>query len=279
MTKHIILDTDIGGDPDDFFALLFALNSPEIEVDMLITSDDYKGYRRNFAKKILESIDVDIPIFKGNDLGNEKLCLVDSYVESYPREDSFEEGIEKTLENNEDTYYICIGPQSNLADFLDYSPELSSEMDVLIMGGMLNSGEDRRVEHNVKYDIESAREIFYSDLEKKYVLSNITTAPQIEIDEDHEIYEEIMKSNFPGKELLMNNIENFFDQLYPSTYMHDPLTLSYLVDNDIISYGQGDIEMDEEGRMEISSSGKYTTFSREADYGEFMKQFRERLPF
>jgi hypothetical protein len=51
MVKHVILDTDIGGDPDDAFALLLGLNSPEINIDLIVTSDEHKGHRAEFARK------------------------------------------------------------------------------------------------------------------------------------------------------------------------------------------------------------------------------------
>lgn len=56
MVNHVILDTDIGGDPDDTFALLLALNSPEISLDLIVTSDEHRGHREAFANELLKKI-------------------------------------------------------------------------------------------------------------------------------------------------------------------------------------------------------------------------------
>mgnify|MGYP001559423130 FL=1 len=52
MQRGIILDTDIGYDPDDLFALLLLLKNSE--VDLIVTNDDPDGRRFIFVKKILE---------------------------------------------------------------------------------------------------------------------------------------------------------------------------------------------------------------------------------
>ena len=38
--KKMIIDTDIGFDPDDLFTLLLAFNSPEVEIALITTADE-----------------------------------------------------------------------------------------------------------------------------------------------------------------------------------------------------------------------------------------------
>ena len=40
MHSHIVLDTDIFGDVDDFFALLYALSVSELSIELIVTVDE-----------------------------------------------------------------------------------------------------------------------------------------------------------------------------------------------------------------------------------------------
>ncbi len=54
MKTSTILDTDIGYDPDDLFALLLLLNSPELKPNLIITGDEVCGKRAILTKKVFE---------------------------------------------------------------------------------------------------------------------------------------------------------------------------------------------------------------------------------
>ena len=45
MKVSTILDTDIGYDPDDLFALILLLKSKELKLDLIVTGDDKYGKR------------------------------------------------------------------------------------------------------------------------------------------------------------------------------------------------------------------------------------------
>jgi len=54
MKIPIILDTDIGTDIDDTWALLFLLQCPELEVKLITVSTDDTTYRAKIVAKILQ---------------------------------------------------------------------------------------------------------------------------------------------------------------------------------------------------------------------------------
>ncbi len=279
MVKHVILDTDIGGDPDDVFALSYGLNSPEIKIDLIVTSDEHKGHRSEFAREFLKMLKVDIPVVKGNDLGNSKCCVVCDLVkdETYPSD--YLSKIREVVQVNPKTYYVCISPQTNLAAFLENSPELTSKLEVVIMGGAINYRKKDGAEHNVKYDTKAARKVFSSDTEMQWVLSDTTFNPHLEIDEQHPIYKKLENSDFPAKELLLLNCQNFFRKLHPFTIMHDPLTLSYVIRPEFLTFEEKRLDMDEYGRMRTHEKGKIMTVSTNAEYEKFMDFFSQRLRF
>ena len=277
MVKHVILDTDIGGDPDDILALLFGLNSTEIKMDMIVTSDEHLGHRAEFTRKILENLGINVPVMQGEDLGNTRCCVVDDLVTSSEGKPNYLQAMKNLVQKNTKTYYVCISPQTNLAKFLEYAPELTSKLKILIMGGAINYRKKGIAQHNIRYDIKSAIKVFNSNAAKMYVLDDITFNPALKLDENHEIYKNIKNSNSPIKNLLLGNLQNFFKKLYPTCFMHDPLTLSYLIKPGFLKFKRRKIELSSKGVMKFAKTGKLTTISISANYEDFMNFLSRRL--
>lgn len=123
LKKHVIIDTDIGCDPDDIITVLLGFNSPEIHIDLILTSDEYQGYEALFLKEIVNRMDLKILIISGNSLNRKKYTLMSEskWKLNLSINDDYLERIEEIIERNEKTYNICIGPQTNIAKFLDFS--------------------------------------------------------------------------------------------------------------------------------------------------------------
>ena len=68
----VILDTDIGGDIDDIWALAMLLNSPEFDIKMILTEEGNTLYRAKIVARMLETAGrTDIPIGVGISTSNE----------------------------------------------------------------------------------------------------------------------------------------------------------------------------------------------------------------
>ena len=72
MTKKIIIDTDPamgtkGGDPEDCFAIMLALNSPELHIEGITTVQGNVPVERGFSNVtyLLNELGKDIPIHSG----------------------------------------------------------------------------------------------------------------------------------------------------------------------------------------------------------------------
>jgi inosine-uridine nucleoside N-ribohydrolase len=92
-------------------------------------------------------------------------------------------------------------------------------------------------------------------------------------------YKKLESSDFPAKELLLQNCQNFFRNLHPSTIMHDPLTLSYIIRPEFLTFEKKRLDMDEYGRMHPFEKGKIVAVTTYAEYKKFMNFFSQRLPF
>jgi inosine-uridine nucleoside N-ribohydrolase len=118
-------------------------------------------------------------------LRNSKCCVVCDLVKDETSPTNYLSKIREIVKDNPKTYYVCIGPQTNLATFLEHAPDLTSKLEVVIMGGAINYRKKDRAEHNVKYDVNAARKVFSSNANTRWVLSDTTFNSHLEIDEQH----------------------------------------------------------------------------------------------
>ncbi|MBW3019443.1 nucleoside hydrolase [Candidatus Woesearchaeota archaeon] len=243
--KHVVLDTDIGGDPDDAYALALGLNSPEVQVDLVVTSDEHKGHRKNFAERF---VDGKIPVVQGADLGNSRLCVVCDISEKSGPDPDYLDKVAQVVQKNRLTYYVCISPQTNLARFLEYAPALKQKLHLVIMGG-----NTKKAEHNVRYDIEAAKKVISSGVKQKWVLSDVTVDEKMRITPDSSIFRKLKASKKPECRLIMQNEERFWQKLYPSNFLHDPLTLSTLI-SDTVKFVYKRMQITDEG---VLAPGQY----------------------
>jgi hypothetical protein len=80
----VVLDTDIGDDIDDTFALLMLVRSPELDLRLLVTDFGDTHYRARLAAKLLEAMGrADVPIGIGlrqNEKGGAQSAWLGSYA-------------------------------------------------------------------------------------------------------------------------------------------------------------------------------------------------------
>jgi len=171
----VILDTDIGSDIDDTWALAMLLQSPELEPRLIVTESGDTVYRAKIVAKILErSGREEIPIGVGPRLGSEKgpqLSWVKDYnIERYGGtiyEDGVKALIETVMESSEMVTLLCIGPLTNIAAALKAEPRIAEHARIVSMLGCLYKsppgygGEDGGIvaEYNVKRDPKAAQTV------------------------------------------------------------------------------------------------------------------------
>lgn len=149
----VIIDTDIGADPDDAIALAFALASPEIDVVGVTVGTGDVEVRARMAARLLGMCGrADIPVFRGRSvpldpvgkpawLGTEGQGLLDlpyDGPEATIHETVADEWIvERT--RDERLHLIGIGPLTNVGAALLRDPDLANRVSGLtIMGGVFD---------------------------------------------------------------------------------------------------------------------------------------------
>ena len=155
MKKKIIIDTDPamgtkGGDPEDCFAIMLAINSPELDILGITTVQGNVPVERGFsnAKYLVEQLNKDIPVHTGtpgtyDKTRNEKRKWLGERkeMEHITPMLSIEDDkkgapafiVETAEKNSGDLELVTIGPLTNIAQALDLDAQLSTHVNKITM--------------------------------------------------------------------------------------------------------------------------------------------------
>ena len=189
MKKKIIIDTDPamgtkGGDPEDCFAIMLAMNSPELEILGITTVQGNVPVERGYSNALylVDMLDKNIPVHTGrpgtyDEERNEKrkwLSDRDGMEQITPLVslENDKKGAAKfiteiTKENSGEIELVTIGPLTNIAHALDENPELSDHVNKITMmagAATVQGNVTPSAEFNVWADPESAAKVFASGI-------------------------------------------------------------------------------------------------------------------
>ena len=120
----VILDTDIGGDIDDTWALGFLLASPELDLKLVVTDSHNTEGKAKIVAKFLERVGrTDVPVGIGikldNDIGAQADWVKDYDLAKYPgkiHKDGVQAMVDTIMKSPEPITLIAIGPVPNLPE-------------------------------------------------------------------------------------------------------------------------------------------------------------------
>ncbi len=175
----VIIDTDIGTDVDDMWALAFALRCPELDIRLITTCTGDVKYRAALVAKLLEVAGrTDIPIGLGLPLDSapepQKAWIQDYQLNLYPGV-VIEDGVGAicdTINQSENPMtLIAIGPLPNIAAALQRAPSIIENSKFIGMHGSLRIGyigaPKPMKEYNVKQHALSCKSVFEAGWEKE----------------------------------------------------------------------------------------------------------------
>jgi inosine-uridine nucleoside N-ribohydrolase len=213
----VILDTDIGTDIDDTWALAMLLNCPELDPRLITTVSGDTTYRAHLTARFLQAAGrTDIPI--GIGIGNPEGSLnfqqpwLDGFdVDSYPgtiAPDGIQAMLDVIADSPEPVTVISIGVATNIARALEQNPDISARCRFVGMHGSVHlgyGGEPGAVpESNVRYDVESLRKVFAAPWLEK-VITPLDTCGLVAL--DGERYQMVYRSPNPALRALIENYE------------------------------------------------------------------------
>jgi len=173
----VILQTDIGGDIDDFWALTMMLKQPWLDLKMILTDTGHTVYRAAICAKLLElagrtDVIVGSGIVEWPDERHPKShfdWVRDYDIASYPNctADGVNRFIEVVKASPEPVTLIAIGPAPSLAAALKKAPEIAKKINFIGMFGSVYKGYEGNPtpcpEYNVYVDIPAAKTVFSAD--------------------------------------------------------------------------------------------------------------------
>ncbi len=193
MPLPLFLDTDIGDDVDDVFALLLAALEPRLSLQCVTTVYGDTAQRARIARKLLQLAGRDdVPVVAGHArtlAGRHPGPVIrsaegfvvppgtaewDALGAALVNRDAVEVLIEGILAAPEPPVLAAIGPLTNLGDAFRRAPELAGKVrEVVLMGGRLGP-EAARGEHNVNSDPQATRIVLQSGARLKIGTFEIT---------------------------------------------------------------------------------------------------------
>jgi inosine-uridine nucleoside N-ribohydrolase len=146
----VILDTDIGTDIDDTWALALMLKSPELDIRLVVTDTADTRYRARVAAKMLEAGGrTDVPVGIGIPIPEDRhptpqAPWVEGYdLARYPGpvyEDGVGALIDTIMDSTEPITLVCIGPLPNIGRALEREPRIAGRARFVGMHGSVRRG-------------------------------------------------------------------------------------------------------------------------------------------
>lgn len=197
--QKVIIDTDLGGDIDDAFAVALLLASPEFEILGIVMDHGLTKKRAQIACRMLYETGMEnIPIVVGRQTPN--IVGKDKELGNYTNQFYWAEGFSriKPIKKSATDFYLemfhkypnqiilfTIGPVSNMSDVLKKDPNiLKLAQHIYSMFGSFYIGYDGSpipdAEWNVRADVKSAKMFATSGAPITYAGLDITTHVKLE---------------------------------------------------------------------------------------------------
>jgi purine nucleosidase len=253
--EKVIIDTDIGDDIDDAFAIALALKSPELEILGISTTFGDTEARAKIVDRLLgEAGRTDIPVVAGIPTHTINVMNQRRYGEGGPSGKASHPSAVDFILRQIRRYpgqitLIAIGPLMNVGALIDKDPQTFLNLKrVVMMGGSIECGYGELwfctahgpdAEWNISNDIPSAKKLFLSGV-PLYVMPLDST--QLKLDEVKRAF--LFKQGTQLTDAL-TLLYHEWGQQTPTLF--DPMTVAYILDPKICPVQPMHIRVDDKG--------------------------------
>jgi purine nucleosidase len=252
--EKIIIDTDIGDDVDDAFALALAVQSPELEVLGVTTTFGDTEARAKITDRFLGEIGrAEIPVLAGKATATKNPMSQKPYgagrfiKPSHP--DAVDFLLDQIRKHPGEITLIAIGPLMNVGAAIDKDPATFRKLKrVVLMGGSVRRGYGDMgytapvppmPEWNILNDIPSAQKLFTSGV-PLFVMPLDST--QLKLDEVKRAF--LFTQGTPVTDQL-TILYHLWAQ--PTPTLFDPMTIAYVLRPDLCPVQPLHLRVDEKG--------------------------------
>jgi inosine-uridine nucleoside N-ribohydrolase len=250
ITKHIILDTDIGTNPDDCLAMALVLASRELELLAVTTVYGDVSVRARVALKLLRLRGIhDLPVAMGADrpllrnrpvywAGHEGQGLLELTDEALQpsKQHAVDLIVDTVMAHPREITLVAIGPLTNVALALLREPNLARNVaGLVVMGGVVGGAQALhlpRTEHNFRCDPEAAQIVLSAGAPMTIVPLDVTTQVCIRSAD----LEHVRAAGDAYHHAVADQVS-----LYPPFvqrgwgYLHDPLAVAALIEPSLVT--------------------------------------------
>jgi inosine-uridine nucleoside N-ribohydrolase len=280
--RPVLIDTDIGGDIDDAFALALAVASPEIELVGVTTVG--KGEKRDpYVRHISTDRDEDrawlvcrfltqvglknIPVAAGAE--PQPVSPIDWQIQYRrhpaaiynrtlaPVKESAVELMTRLAKERENLTIIAIGPLTNVARFIKEQPEAAKRLEqIVIMGGSIAVGYDGKPkpepEWNIKSDIAAAKTVIHSGLPLVIVPLDATATLKLNKDKRDKL--------FSARTPLTYQVQNLYELWDKETpVLFDPVAVRVAFGHKNLVVKRMNVTVDDAGMTKVAENKKANT--------------------
>lgn len=281
--EKIIIDTDIGSDIDDAFAVALAVKSPELEILGVSAATGDTHSRAKLLDRLLGELGrSEVPVAEGisSKGGLSQQLYADGghfAKESHPVAIDFI--LDQIRRYPNQITLVAIGPLVNVAGVIDRDPETFRKLKrVVIMGGSVYLGYDDLgyaaphgpdAEYNIASDIPAARKLFQSGVPLFMMPLDST---QLKLDEVKRAF--LFRQGIPVTDALATLYYEWGSQT-PTLY--DAMTIAYIVDPSLCPVVPMRIEIDDRGFTRPKEGAPNANVCLRSDSEAFFRFYLRRL--
>ena len=283
--EKVIIDTDIGDDIDDAFAVALALRSPELKILGISTTFGDTALRAKLLDRLLGEVGrEDIPVAIGSPSDSKSEFTQRRYAERgrftravHPSATDFV--LDQIRHYPNEITLIAIGPLMNVGAWIDKDPDDFRKLRrVVLMGGSIERSygdlgyfkpHGPEPEWNIKNDIPSARKLFASGVP---IFMMPLDSTQLKLDE---VKRQIL---FQAGTPLSDELTILYHQWGGVTpTMFDPLAVAYSIDPRLCPTEPMRIGIDDQGitRVEAGTANANVCLNSQSD--EFFRLYIPRV--
>jgi purine nucleosidase len=286
----VIIDTDIGDDVDDAFAVGLALQSPELKILGITTAWGNTPLRAKLVARLLQQTGrTDIPIAVGSEKYPAKGKLTFSqakYAEQGPH-GTFPAAVEFLLgeirQHPGEITLIAIGPETNLGEAIDRDPETFHKLKrVVLMGGSVYRGYDGfaypmskpqpQPEWNILCDIPAAQKVFTFGV-PLYVMPLDSTQIKLQELERARIFSS--GTAITDALTVLYHQWSYGNQITPTLF--DPVAVAYAIRPELCPTTPLRLRVDEQGSTKIETGAPNAQVCLRSDSDQFFQFYIPRI--
>ncbi len=293
MRLPVILDADIGGEPDDAMALVIAARELP-ELTLVLTSDEMSGQRARFARLLLDAAGrPDIPVVAGRQLSATPCFfatgLTPGSVVAQP--DDVAAAVRAACGRaGGAARWIGLGPLSNLAALLSRDPGLAERLFITQLTGTVNRGDHALPPRNFRLDPRAARQVLSAARYLRLVGFDAAGRPGCEITAATPVFRELAGAAGaagvagvagapvpPWAGLLTSHCCQFFARYHPAVLPAAPLALAAALRLPFTPFAWAVLTADAAGRISERRGGRAVLLTQDIDYPAFARWLQARL--